>query len=424
MVIVSGLSAWQYYQTPPAVRAAWDDLSGPDLIELFGETATPASDSPQVLRLPDGALRLLSENDARHFSFELKALAESYGRKNASEASRLVALRAFTDLCGVTFPVEVSVSAAHSFRPTRTIRPHRMRRLPSQRDLVSLGGGLFVTSPELTLAHLARSRSRVALLPHLFEACGTYAVFKPTARAQLALDRLLRDGTMDEMVQTARRLLPRAFWDVDGRALYRPAPACDIWEPCVDRFGTITDLWRRPPLTNLELLEAYLNRREMLHGAEAMRWAINYLCEGAASPLEAKMCILLVLHRRSGGECWPRPYMNMRIDLDGAAQRVAHRAYCVGDLVWPEQKVVLEVLGKAFHADKEGFEVETGRVPALEAMGCRVQEITYEQMEDLGRLETVLEVLSRKTSFALASRTASFIRKRSELNKTLFSRRA
>ena len=112
----------------------------------------------------------------------------------------------------------------------------------------------------------------------------------------------------------------------------------------------------------------------------------------------------------------------MRIDFTEDAQRLSGRRYAVGDQVWPDSKIIVEVNGEAFHADRQGFKVGSGRTAALEAMGYEVFEITYDQMSDPVKLEARLAVLSKKIGFRLQRRTVRFIERRAALIDELFGR--
>lgn len=130
--------------------------------------------------------------------------------------------------------------------------------------------------------------------------------------------------------------------------------------------------------------------------------------------------MLICLTARRGAEAWPWPFLNRRIDFTESARAVAHQTYAVGDLVWPDQKVIVEVNGKSFHADKDGFTVESGRRAALEASGYTVLDINYEQMSNLEKLDTMLESFAHQTGFPLKRRTVSFLHQREKLHRALF----
>lgn len=121
-----------------------------------------------------------------------------------------------------------------------------------------------------------------------------------------------------------------------------------------------------------------------------------------------------------GGEGWPWPSLNRRIDFTSEVRAVSGSAYCVADLLWVDQRVDIEVNGMAYHADAQGFTRESGRRAALEAMGYTVLEIAYRQMADLESLDIMMETFAQRLGFPLRTRTVEFIERRRRLHKSLF----
>ena len=388
VVIISGTSAWEYYRTPPVVRDA-----------AIPKDAVLHTDSPKAIR----SMR-------------------KHVRANASEATRRILPRLCTDLKGLRLPVHVIASDSNAYHHTRYVAYHHARRPFAKEDLVPLGAGVFVTSPELTLAQLASRCSRTSLLLKMYEACGTYATFAPTPQASFVLTQLVENGFL-KAAQAAPGV--GAFYDARGKRAPALAPSGEpfAWKPCVDRFGALTDLWRRPPLTNSEKLRAFMSATRYLHGIAQARRAANEVHDGSASPLETRFALMACLNARNGGEGWPAPTFNQRIDLNVSARRLAGTDYCVADLLWPAERVDVELNGKAFHADRLGFSRSSGRRAALESMGYTVIEITYEQMAKPDMLEPMLELCAGKIDQPLQARTRDFLRAREQLHAELFVNR-
>ncbi len=52
------------------------------------------------------------------------------------------------------------------------------------------------------------------------------------------------------------------------------------------------------------------------------------------------------------------------------------------DLLWPEQRLIVEVDGFAFHSTRKAFERDRARDAQLQAAGYRVLRITWRQIQD------------------------------------------
>ena len=163
--VICDLSAWAYWSTPPIVRDADIPLS--------------VATSPEGLGMPP-----------RMFSL----------RRDSSEPEARIRGRLLGDLKGIPLPISVLVGPDAGRRRTRTVAPRKMRIDLNDDDLVDLGAGLYVTSPEATLRHLARRLELGALLMRMYEACGLYAICPGTARARYVVRELVSGGLLDRDV--------------------------------------------------------------------------------------------------------------------------------------------------------------------------------------------------------------------------------
>lgn len=76
---------------------------------------------------------------------------------------------------------------------------------------------------------------------------------------------------------------------------------------------------------------------------------------------------------------------NPQITVDGERLEV--------DLLWPSQRLVVELDGHAFHAGRASFERDRRRDRRLTLAGYRVLRITWRQIEQEG--ETVVTAIRR-----------------------------
>lgn len=383
MHVICGISAWQYHATPPVFLSTpcpHEGINGPE---------------------PTRAFR---------------------SRANAAPASTSVIGRLAYDLKSVSLPIHIMTDEDGSLRRNRNVMPRRMARdINPRRDLISLGNDLYVLSIERTLLDLAKEEPYASVLLRCLEACGIYAVSNETSRS--------RDATLTyvQAYQEARKngQAPRAIvalTDERGRV-----PLVDLsgepaaWTPCVDLRGRFDSLWKRPPLTTREDLLTFCGQKHGATGIKTLRKAAEATRDGSASPLESRLFPLLTLPPHQGGEGWPAPLLNHRIMLPDALARATGQQSCTADLLFAEARGIIEVQSRRYHSDALGFNRRNGRNAALEALGYRITEITYDQMRDLEVFDMRIEAIAHLFGLPLKSRTAAFLRHRDELHEGLFS---
>ena len=107
--------------------------------------------------------------------------------------------------------------------------------------------------------------------------------------------------------------------------------------------------------------------------------------------------------------------------LPDALARATGQQSCTADLLFAEARGIIEVQSRRYHSDALGFNRCNGRNAALEALGYRITEITYDQMRDLEVFDMRIEAIAHLFGLPLKSRTAAFLRHRDELHEGLFS---
>ena len=166
---------------------------------------------------------------------------------------------------------------------------------------------------------------------------------------------------------------------------------------CIDPYSEEGTGQRVEPLTTHARLEAFLNEAENINGIKKARVALRYIMDGAASPMETAVVLVLTLPYKRGGYGLPRPELNCRIDLDEDAAKLCDNNYCIADLRWPgEHHLVLEYLGVLSHEGAPKMLADRGRTLALEQMGWDVIEITKDQAMDLAAFDVIARRIAKK----------------------------
>ena len=220
--------------------------------------------------------------------------------------------RALSSLDGVLpHPIELLVGNAKDRRSSSHVTCHVWRARLTSGSVLSLGDGLYVTSPELTLLHHAETLHQ--------------------ASVSMMLGRYL--GT---------------------------------WTPAPESKGVQED---RAPLTTLETLSCFLRDVGRVRGGANLRLAMAYTCEGAASAPESMLQLVLSLPPELHGFGLPLPTMNYEVELSPKAQLLCGRITIRIDLCWRAKLFGLEYQGQEhgeqlgedyarwFAAREEGYEL-------------------------------------------------------------------
>ena len=395
-MIIFGQSALDWWRTPPAIKSA--PLT-PDMMLGYSKPVY------------EQHLRVMHQ------------------RKNACEPVRLIGNRLFSDLKGIQLPVQVLVSQRASEPRNSMVCAHRMYRPIPQKYLIDIGEGIQIVMPEVAAIQVACTRGLYREIELMYELTGLFSIFNPTIRAKLAAEEFFVESPEGEDGVNHTNRAVNAYYDDFGEKVAFHYDAVDVsrdsrsWTPCIGRSGEYSGMCKRPPLVSCESLQNALSELGGLHGIGTARKAARFVRPGSGSPLEAKMCMIACLPPRYGGESLPSPELNRRIAFSVQAAKMAHMKSCVGDFVWPDKKVILEVNGYEFHADRFGFKIESGREGALEAMGYTVVTITYEQMSNEAMLDLKLERLSGALGEAMQSKSEIFLKARRGLLAALFHER-
>ena len=257
------------------------------------------------------------------------------------------------------------------------------RRLPG-RDLYVLTDSVLACSPELTLLQLARgvTQAEVALLAT--ELCGLYS--------------------LDEASQ-------------DANAGFRG---------------------RKAPLTQPRLIARMLDRHPGAPGSPLLRCVLPFVAPYAASPMEAKIALLLCLPRRWGGYGLPLASLNMPIRLSPQGEVLMGFPAIAGDLAWPQPRMSIEYDSTAAHgismrgtwmthddvqrtmreAERRRKRDET-RLSALSASGWQVYPLVDTTVYDREAFDAVARAIARQLGRKLKQDTAEFLVRQTGLRRKL-----
>ena len=264
------------------------------------------------------------------------------------------------------------------------IKAHLCTEKLSGRDLYVLTDGVLACSPELTLLQLARgaTQAEVALLATEF--CSLYS-----------LDEAMRDSSAG----------------LRGR---------------------------KAPLTQPRLIARMLDRHPGAPGSPLLRCVLPFVAPYAASPMEAKIALLLCFPRRWGGYGLSLASLNEPIKLSPQGEVLMGFPAIAGDLAWPQSHVSIEYDSTAAHGvgmqgtwmthddvQRTMREVERRRkrdetrLSALSASGWQVYPLVDATVYGRDAFDAVARAIARKLRRKLKRDTAGFLARQMCLRKEL-----
>ena len=178
---------------------------------------------------------------------------------------------------------------------------------------------------------------------------------------------------------------------------------------------------RRPvALTSCARIQEFLAENKGARGRRAAEVALSYVADGAASPMESAIYLLLVMPYKRGGYGLPRPLLNHEIKLDEKARKLFGGRSCWGDLCWPDSNLDLEYLGRPSHEGMTNMLSDRRRTLAIEEAGYEVVEITKEQVLDLVAFDIVARRIAAKLGKRLDKNKCGVTPERQALARVLF----
>ena len=136
----------------------------------------------------------------------------------------------------------------------------------------------------------------------------------------------------------------------------------------------------RMQLTTTAKLSEYLEHAANIKGLKQAKQAVRYAVDCSNSPMESKLAVMVCLPMVLGGFGLPKPYMNHVIGLPlGAATFLGHDSCCV-DMLWEQQRVILEYDSNLTHLSRDQHHYDKKRATALSMAGYTVISVTADHL--------------------------------------------
>lgn len=260
-------------------------------------------------------------------------------------------------------PVEVLVPRTAGMRHPAGVSPCGHARPLALDDLIRISDDLYCCVPELAIVETIAPVSAPRAATFIDQMIGSY--------------RILRPGAIDGYAAAYPGAHTHAILDGEGMA-------------AMTMYGL-------RPLTTLGKLGEFAAKRSYVRGIGRLRESLPLCAEGLRSPLETEDYLLLVCPRRLGGINLPPPLVNEPVTLSERAREVIDRKVLTPDFRWPDQRVVVEVLGAADHAGSlERIADTSKRERVWRTMGFDVLTHTAKEIESLRSFTPLAKELAKR----------------------------
>ena len=174
-----------------------------------------------------------------------------------------------------------------------------------------------------------------------------------------------------------------------------------------------------PPLAKVATLRRFAERNPSLDGARKAASALRFVGDGAASPREAKLALLLGLPHRYGGYGLGMPQMDYEVRADGPARALAGRGSFRCDLCWPEARLDVEYQSREMHGGESSRLRDSRRTNALLSMGWQVVGVTHTELDGRRSMDAVARAVRQRLGLRSRVRTSGFVERQRNLRRQL-----
>jgi len=178
-------------------------------------------------------------------------------------------------------------------------------------------------------------------------------------------------------------------------------------------------LYNLPPLTDRKKMSAFLAHMKGGRGQRQALWALKYIVDKSASPMETILVMLLALPYKHGGYGLPMPELNRRIDLGKLVKKSSSKEFLRCDLYWEDAGLIVEYDSDLYHSGPKQIAEDAKRRNALTSTGVRIITVTNQQIHNAIEFDKVARLISANMGRRLNIRNKGFVKARRELRSSL-----
>ena len=250
------------------------------------------------------------------------------------EASRTRLQRHVEETKHLTRPLHLITSSREDRRPSSETLCHLFITPTGKYPAIRLGRGIFCCGPEYVFVQMANLLGDEELLLLGMELCGRYGIHP--------------DGELFERQQ-----------------------GCSS----KDLARGIDDLRR-------------------VRGRKRAARVLPHVLEGACSPMEAALSLILHEPLERGGFGLPAPELNHALEVKGKAREIWTDDHITPDLLWNDARLAIEYDSDAFHTASSRIARDAIRRDVLFEMGYRVITVTTEHMRSAHEIERIANLVA------------------------------
>lgn len=276
--------------------------------------------------------------------------------------------------------------------------------------------GFRVTNPLSTLFTMARFVSPFDLVLAMYEFCGWFSVFKPTAAIEAELrkaDDAVKGATTESLFELDESQDEAPWKRVYARIKVREQVNAKghNGQKKTNEVTKLkgTSLWMRKPLIKIHELHEYASKMKKRKWGTKFYNAAQLVTGIAASPLEVAGILLLSLPRSRGGAGFRNVYVNDLTPLTASAQSIAGQKVCYGDIVIVNPTImkagIVEIQGEVIHGSGAVLDHDAKRMTALQSMGYDVFLVTHDMLNDAEQLDAIVRSLCSRLGLRYRRKT-------------------
>lgn len=223
-----------------------------------------------------------------------------------------------------------------------------------------LGGGVYVASPEMCLLQSAVQSSLLSVVELGFELCGTYSF----------------------------------HWNGEG-------------------------FYARDPLASKQSIIRLLDRSPSAPSGRRLRRALPFLQEGAASPMETALVLMLCLPPRFGGYGIPNPVLNFKHKTGAHMRKITRQGSFACDLYWPDARLGVEYDSDEHHNEASDVDRDVIRKNSLLGFDIDVVTVRRNQLMDANLFDRTAHLIAKRLGVRIRPRASDWMMRRYALRQYL-----
>lgn len=162
------------------------------------------------------------------------------------------------------------------------------------------------------------------------------------------------------------------------------------------RYGMAPELFLREQSCSAQLLRSQASALRRVHGYRRALGIATRVLDGAASPMEVALALIMCEPRDCGGYGLEGLRLNASIPVRGRARNLWVDDHITPDIVWEEGKAIIEYDSALHHTAAERIASDALRRDVLIEMGYRVITVTATHMGNFHDLERIASIVASR----------------------------